>query len=195
MRKLILEVHTSLDGFVAGPDGKLDGFEQREENLEFVCELTKGADTALFGRISYELLESFWPTAGNRPNATKGEIEYSNWYNYAMKIVISKTMTGKNLKNTTIISGNISDEILKIKEQKGGNILVFGSPAVSQLLMRLDLIDSYWIFVNMVIFGSGIPLFAGLTKKSKLKLLTTRQFPNGEIALNYIADIQKYSNS
>jgi len=85
MRELILVVHTSLDGFVAGPKGELDGFNAAEENLPFVCQLTEGADTALFGRISYELLNSHWPTAKNRPNATKGVIDYSNWYNEAKK--------------------------------------------------------------------------------------------------------------
>jgi len=190
MRKLILVVHTSLDGFVAGRKGELDGFDAAEENLEFVCKLTEEADTALFGRISYELLNGYWPTAKDRPNVTKGEIAYSNWYNNAKKIVISRTMKEESLNNTTIISENISNEIIKIKEQGGKNILIFGSPAVSQSLMQLDLIDSYWIFVNPVIFGEGIPLFAGLTNKLKLKLLTTKQFSNGEFALNYIVDRQ-----
>jgi len=190
MRKLILVAHTSLDGFVAGPKGELDGFEADEENLQFVCKLTEEADAALFGRISYKLLDSYWPTAKDRANATKGEIAYSNWYNHAKKIVFSKTMTQESLHNMTIISGNISNEIIKIKEQAGKNILIFGSPTVSQSLMQLDLIDNYWIFVNPIIFGQGIALFAGLAKKSKLKLLNTKQFSNGEIALNYVVDRQ-----
>jgi dihydrofolate reductase len=188
MRKLILVVHTSLDGFVAGSKGELDDFNRSESNLEFICKLTEEADTALFGRNSFELLESFWPGARDSPNATKGEILYSNWYNSAKKIVISRTIPEGKINNTTIIRENISDEITRIKEQTGKNILIFGSPAVSQTLMRLDLIDIYWIFVFPVIFAEGIPLFTGLTKKSKLKLLTTRQFPNGEIALNYLVD-------
>jgi dihydrofolate reductase len=188
MRKLILVVHTSLDGFVAGPKGELDGFNAGEENLEFVCKLTEEADAALFGRVSFKMLESDWPTKRDHPNATKGEIAYSTWYNNTKKIVISKTMTGENLNNTTIISRDILNEIIKIKEQTGKNILIFGSPTTSQSLMQLDLIDSYWIFVNPIIFGEGIPLFAGLTNKSKLKLLTTKQFSNGEIALNYIVE-------
>jgi dihydrofolate reductase len=188
MRKLILVVHTSLDSFVAGPKGELDGFDAGEENLEFVCKLTEEADTALFGRISYQLLNNYWPTAKGLPNASKGAIAYSNWYNNAKKIVISMTMAEETLNNRTVISGNISNEIIEIKEQTGKNILIFGSPAVSQLLMQLDLIDSYWIFINPVIFGKGIPLFAELINKSKLKLLDTKQFSNGEIALNYIVE-------
>ena len=185
MRKMILVAHLSLDGFVAGPKGELDGFPSAEENLEFVCKLTEEADAALFGRISYELLNSYWPTAKDLPNITKGETVYSNWYNAAQKIVISKTMTKENLYNTTVISDNIPNEIIKIRKQPGKNILIFGSPMVSQLLMQSDLIDDYWIFINPVIFGQGIPLFAGLTDKTKLKLLATKQFLNGEIALHY----------
>ena len=97
-------------------------------------------------------------------------------------------MTQEKLNNTIIISENISNEITEIKKLKSKNILIFGSPAVSQTLMQLDLIDIYWIFVNPVIFGKGIPLFSGLTNKSKLKFLSSTQFANGEIALNYIVD-------
>jgi dihydrofolate reductase len=190
MRKLILVAHTSLDGFVAGPNGELDGFDAGEENLEFVCKLTEGADAALFGRVSYKLLESYWPTARDLPDATKAEIAYSNWYNDAKKIVISNTMSETSLNNTIVISEQIPNEINKIKAAPGQSILIFGSPSLSQLLMQLDMIDSYWIFVNPVIFGQGIPLFARLTDKIKLKLMTTRQFSNGEIALNYIVNRQ-----
>jgi dihydrofolate reductase len=186
MRKLVLVVHVSLDGFVAGLKGELDGFDAGEENLLFVCKLTEEADTALFGRNSFNLLETYWPGARDRSNATKGEILFSDWYNNAKKIIISKSMIKERLNNTIIISDNISDEIIKIKEERGKNILIFGSPAVSQTLINLDMIDVYWIFVNPVIFGQGIPLFAGLSKKLKLKFLSSSQFSNGEIALNYI---------
>ncbi|MFA6978003.1 MAG: dihydrofolate reductase family protein [Ignavibacteriaceae bacterium] len=188
MSKLILVVHVSLDGFVAGQRGELDGFEAGEENLQFVCSLTEEADTTLFGRISYQLLNDNWPTARNRPNATKGEIAYSNWYNNAKKIVISKTVAKENSNNTTIVSENILEEIIKIKERAEKNILIFGSPTVSQLLMQHNLIDSYWIFVNPIMFGKGIPLFTDLSNKIKLKLVTTKQFSNGEVALNYLTE-------
>ncbi|HSZ85597.1 MAG TPA: dihydrofolate reductase family protein, partial [Puia sp.] len=188
MRKLILIVHTSLDGFVAGTKGELDGFDASQENLEFVCQIAEEADAALFGRISYQLLNNFWPTAKDRPNATKGETAYSNWYNNAKKIVISRTLAGEILNNTEIISDNISDEIIKRKNQPGKGIMIFGSPSVARIFMEHDLIDSYWIFVNPTIFGEGIPLFTTLPNKIKLKLVSAKQFANGEFALNYVAD-------
>ncbi len=191
MRNIVLFAHISLDGFVAGSKGELDGFPVGDENLKFVCDLTEQADAALFGRLSYQLLDSYWPTAKDRVNASKNEIAYSNWYNSATKIVISKTITQEKLNNTVVIGGNFPHEITKLKELPGKDILIFGSPSVSKVLMQLGLIDSYWIFVNPVIFSEGIPLFGGLSKKIKLKLEATKQFPNGEIALNYLPDNQQ----
>lgn len=185
MRKLILVVHISLDGFVAGPNGELDSFPKSDENLEFVCDLTRDADAALFGRKSFELLDEYWPTARNLPGVTEGEIAFSTWYNDSRKIVISKTLAKETFDKTIIISENIKDEIIKIKEQPGKDILIFGSPSVSQLLMKHNLIDEYWIFINPLIFGEGIPLFVSTTNQTKVTLVTTRQFGNGEIAMNY----------
>jgi dihydrofolate reductase len=188
MRKLSLLAHTSLDGFVAGARGELDDFDASEENLQFVCSLTEQADSALFGRTSYELLNNYWPPAKDLPHASKGRVAFSTWYNRAKKIVISKTMKEQNLNNTIIISDDIANELIKIKNQPGKDILIFGSPAVAQLQMQNDLIDSYWMFVNPIIFGRGIPLFADMENKLTLKLSFTKQFANGEIALSYSRD-------
>jgi dihydrofolate reductase len=188
MRKLILIVHTSLDGFVAGTKGELDGFDASEENLQFVCDLTAEADAALFGRISYQLLNGYWPKAKDIPNASKGTISYSTWYNNAQKIVISKTLAKEYLDNTIFISNDIANAISNIKSQQGKDILIFGSPGVSQLLIQQDLIDSIWIFINPVIFGLGIPLFNASENKTTLKLVATKQFANGEIGLHYILE-------
>jgi dihydrofolate reductase len=185
MRQLIAVAHISLDGFVAFTDGSLAGFAAGQDNLEFVCGLTHHADAALFGRISYQLLDSYWPGAKALPNATKGEIEYSIWYNAATKIVLSKTLQQTDAANTIIIGDNVAEEIRNIKQQPGKDILIFGSPKAFQSLAKYDLIDEYAIFVNPVIFGKGIPLFDGSTPKTKLKLSSTKQFPNGEIALHY----------
>src|SRR6476646_321862 len=185
MRKLSLLAHTSLDGFVAGAKGELDDFDASEENLQFVCILTEQADEALFGRISYELLNNYWPSAKDLPNASKGTIAFSTWYNSAKRIVVSKSMTAENLNNTIIINDDVANKVNEIKNQPGKDILIFGSPSLSQLLMQHDLIDSYWIFVNPIIFGKGIPLFTNIENKIKLKLVKTKQFSNGEFGLNY----------
>ena len=120
---------------------------------------------ALFGRVSYQLLDSYWPTARDRANNSRSEIKYSNWYSSAVKIVLSKTMTEVSSNNTTIVSGNIANKIIRIKEKEGKDILIFGSPATNQSVIQLDLVDSYWIFINPVIFNQAIPLFTGLKEK------------------------------
>jgi dihydrofolate reductase len=188
MRQLVLLEHTSLDGFVAGPKGEFDGFEASEENLLFVCQLARQADTILSGRITFELLDGDWPTKKDRPGASEAEIAFSNWYNGAKKIVISKTLPQKNSRNVTVIGDHVFETISGVKQEDGKDILVFGSPATAQSLMGLGLVDSYWIFVNPVIFGEGIPLFTRLPKRIRLRIVATRQFENGELAINYVAD-------
>ena len=135
-------------------------------------------------------MENYWPTAGDKPNAGKHDIEHSKWYNKAHKIVLSKTMNDADLSNTTIISDNLLDSINEIKQQAGSEILLFGSPTATHSLIQHNLIDGYWLFVNPIILGQGIPLFTDIKDKIKLKLLTTRQFTCGVTELNYTVDRQ-----
>ena len=189
MRKLILIVHTSFDGFVAGTKGEFDNFTPGEESLEFVCSVTNDADAALFGRVSFQLLDSYWPTATDLPNSTKNAIHYSNWYNSVPKYILSKTLQQGNIKNTFIINDNISEEINKIKQDGDKNILMFSGPTAVHSLMELNLIDGFWLILHPVIFGEGIPLFKEDIKKViKLNLAATKQLSNGIIALNYFID-------
>lgn len=184
MRKLILIVHTSLDGFVAGPQGQLDGFEPGEENLAFVASLTRNADAAMFGRVSYELLEAHWPTVKDDPKATPAAVQYSTWYAAVKKIVISNTLTDPR-PDVQLITKDLQQHIQALKAEPGKNILIFGSPSLTQWLMEEDLIDQYWIFVNPVIFGSGIQLYPKGGSLRHFTLAAQEIFPNGEIALCY----------
>ena len=185
MRELNLIAQISLDGFVAGSNGEFDNFIGGEENLEFVCSITDTADAAMFGRISYELLESNWPTAGNKPGATKNEIKYSNWYNSACKIVLSRTLSKDNLKNTTIICDDILPTISKIKEQRGKDILIFGSPTIVHELFDSGIIDNIWLIVHPVVFGSGIPLFRSGNQVTKFTLMVSQQLSTGILCNKY----------
>ena len=190
MRNLIFSMHTSLDGFVAGLNGEMNWINVDEEIFDFVGTMTDKADTALYGRVTYEMMQSYWPTAGEHPNASKHDKEHSAWYNKAQKLVLSKTMKETGLTNTTIISDNLSDRINKIKQQAGEDILLFGSPTATHSLIQLKLIDGYWLFVNPIILGRGIPLFVDIKDKIKLNLLTTLQFKCGVTELNYTVDRQ-----
>ncbi|HEU5052673.1 MAG TPA: dihydrofolate reductase family protein [Hanamia sp.] len=185
MRDINLIVQISLDGFVAGIKGEFDNFTQGEETLEFVCNITDTADAAMFGRISYQLLESDWPTAGSKPGATKNIIKYSDWYNSASKIIFSRTLLKDNLKNATIISGNLLPQINKIKEQNGKDILIFGSPTIAHELMNLNTIDNIWLIVHPVIFGDGIPLFRTRNHNIQFTLSYSHRLANGVICNKY----------
>jgi dihydrofolate reductase len=193
MRKIISFMHISLDGFVAGLNGEINWVKVDEEIFDHVGKRIREGDTALYGRVTYQMMENYWPKAGEQPNATQHAIEHSQWYNKAHKIVLSKTMEERAVANTTIISDNLSDRINEIKQSgEGGSeeILLFGSPTATHSLIQQNLIDGYWLFVNPIILGQGIPLFAGIKEKIKLKLLTTRQFTSGVTELNYTVDRQ-----
>lgn len=179
-------MHISLDGFVAGPNGEMNWIKVDEEIFDHVGKRISGTDTALYGRKTYEMMEGYWPGAGDQPNASKHDIDHSKWYKQAHKIVLSKTLKGADLNNTTVISDNLADRINEIKQHQGSEILLFGSPTATHALMQQNLIDGYWLFVNPIILGQGIPLFADIKDKIKLKLLTTHQFTSGVTELSYI---------
>ena len=185
MRNLIFFMHTSLDGFVAGPDGELDWIKLDEAMFDFVKTMTDQADTALYGRVTYEIMQSYWPKAGEQPNASKHDKEHSNWYNNVSKVVLSKTMQETGLHNTKVIGDQLSDNINKIKQREGKNILIFGSPGASQSLLNEGLIDEFWLFVNPIILGKGMLLFKDITGTTKLHLVESKTFACGVIALHY----------
>ncbi|MES2425750.1 MAG: dihydrofolate reductase family protein [Bacteroidota bacterium] len=190
MRKIISFMHISLDGFVAGPNGEMNWIKVDEEIFDHVGKRISESDTALYGRVTYEMMQSYWPTAGDEPDASKHDVEHSKWYKNANKIVLSKTLKEEGLTNTQIISDNLADSINEIKQQKGPDILLFGSPTATHSLIQLNLIDGYWLFVNPIILGQGISLFTDIQDKIKLKLLSAKQFTSGVTALDFIVDKQ-----
>lgn len=182
-------MHISLDGFVAGPNGEMNWITINQEIFEYVGKRISEGDTALYGRVTYQMMENYWPQAGSKPNATKHDINHSKWYNQIHKVVLSKSMQGESLPKTEIISDDLVTRINDLKQQPGNEILVFGSPTATHSLIQHHLIDGYWLFVNPVILGKGIPLFKDINEKVKLKLLSnSRQFEGGVTELNYILD-------
>lgn len=187
MRNIISFMHVSLDGFVAGPNGEMNWINVDQEIFDHVGKRISETDTSLYGRVTYQMMEGYWPTAADKPNASKHDIEHSKWYSQVHKVVLSKTLNASELNNTTIISNNIADSINAIKQNGDKEMLLFGSPTATHALMELNLIDGYWLFVNPVILGKGIPLFKSIKDETKLRLLNTKQFSCGVVELNYIA--------
>jgi dihydrofolate reductase len=185
MRNLIFFMHISLDGFVAGTQGELNWVKIDEELFDFVAEMTAQADTALYGRVTYELMESYWPTAADKLNASKHDIEHSRWYKSVDKVVLSNTLSDTGIERTTVLNKDLTDHINAIKRREGKNILIFGSPGASLSLLQLGLIDEFWFFVNPIIKGTGIPMFKGVLATTKLELVETKTFSCGVVALHY----------
>jgi len=188
MRKIISFMHMSLDGFVSGPNGEMDWIKVDQEIFDYVGKRISEGDTALYGRVTYQMMEGYWPTAADNPKASKHDIEHAKWYKNVHKVVLSRTMEDAGLTNTKIISDKLTDRINEIKQEPGEDILLFGSPTATHALMQENLIDGYWLFVNPIILGQGIPLFADIKDKIQLKLLHTQQFTCGVTELNFIVD-------
>lgn len=140
MRKVILSMQMSLDGFIAGPNDEMDWLAPfNDEELwkdmhEEMWNQLKSADTLLLGRVAYQIWEKYWPTAAMNPLSTKNDIEFSRYADETQKIVFSTTLQKAEWKNTKIVKENIAEEILKMKQQPGKNMIVAGGARIAQTL-------------------------------------------------------------
>lgn len=185
MKKIKVSMHVSLDGFVAGVNGEMDWIKVDDQMFDFVKSFTDDADTALYGRTTWKMMDSYWPTAADKPDATRHDKEHSAWYNSADKIVVSNTMWGQNADKTAFIGGDIIQQLKELKQKNGKDILIFGSPSVVRTLMKANLIDDYWLFVNPVILGEGISMYSKLDNRLELVHKTTKIFPCGVTAMHF----------
>ncbi len=188
MRDIVSFVHVSLDGFVASNDeglASLGWISLSDEMFEYVEQRIQQTDTALYGRKTFQMMESYWPTAAEQPGASRHDHEHSRWYKHANKIVLSKTLQEEDYANTRIIGSNLTDEITRLKQASGSEILVFGSPSATHALMAENLIDAYWLFVNPILLGRGIPLFKNIGDRTALTLVKNKLFASGVMCLHY----------
>lgn len=195
MRKIISFMHISLDGFVAGPKGEMNWIKVDEELFDFVGKRISKGDAAMYGRVTYQMMENYWPTAGDQPDASKHDMEHSKWYKGIQKIVLSKTLKESGRTDLKIISDNLAADIIELKKSpqgEGKEILLFGSPSATHSLLQLNLIDGFWLFVNPIVLGKGIPLFTGIQDRMQLKLVSTTSFSSGVTELNYLAESKDF---
>ena len=178
-------MHVSLDGFVAGPNGEIDWIRFDDGLVEDVQALVDSADTALFGRVTYRLMESYWPTAADSPTASKHDLDHSRWLNPAPKIVFSRTLKNVHWQNTRIVKDHIGEEIVRLRKEPGKNLILFASPTLGSTFMNLNLIDEYFFNINPVVLGKGKPLFRDQSAMRWLKLLESKTYKNGVVSLRY----------
>jgi dihydrofolate reductase len=185
MRKVISLMHISLDGFTAGPNGELDWARVDEETYGYVADLLRTVDTALYGRVTYHMMESYWPTVPADPASTESDRQHADWVENVQKIVFSRTLDRVTWNNTRLVQENIGEEVAQLKRQPGGDLMIFGSPSIVHMLAQHGLIDEYRLNINPVVLGSGIPLFTGIEDRIALELLDVKRFHSGAVGLHY----------
>ena len=181
MRKVIFFMLTSLDGFFEDLDKNINWHHVDEEFNKFAIEQLNSVDTLLFGKITYELMASYWPTS----EAVANDPVVASKMNSLPKIVFSKTLATIKWQNTRLIKDNFMGEVSRLKQQPGKDMIIFGSSDLAVTFIEYGLIDEFRIMVNPVALGGGKSLFKGLQNKLEFKLLKTKTFNSGNVLLFY----------
>jgi dihydrofolate reductase len=186
MRNIISLAHISLDGFMAGPDGDMGFIAFNDELADHTYPLTKTVDTAVYGRVTYQLMEGYWPTAGDAPDANAHTKSHARWYNGVSKIVASRTLGPSKNEKVRVIADHIVDLLAAEKRKAGGDIMIFGSPTLTRTLVAANLIDEWRLTLQPVILGGGLSLFPQVEKRTQLELRSSKTFRTGVIAAHYV---------
>ena len=181
MKNVIYAINITLDGCCDHTKQFVD-----EEKLEYFTQLVREVDLQVFGRKTYQLMIPYWPDVLKSQSETKADTEFARAFDFTNKIVFSRSLDSVEDRNTLIVRGNLHDEILKLKQERGKNILVGGVDIPSQLI-GLGLIDEYRFVVGPIIAGEGRRLLEGvsLAEKLQLKLVESKIFKSGSVALRY----------
>jgi len=183
MAKVIVFNSVSVDGYFAGPDGDLSwahGADDAEWN-EFIGSNAKGDARLLFGRVTYEMMASYWPT----PMAAQNDPVVAEGMNKLPKVVFSRTLSKVTWNNTKLLKGDLAKEVRAMKDGPGADIMIFGSGTIVAQLARENLIDEYQLVTVPVVLGKDKGLFDGLDRPVTLKRTDTRAFKNGNVLVSY----------
>jgi dihydrofolate reductase len=182
MRKLRVFSHVSLDGYFVDASGDMSWAHKNDpEWNEFVAGNASGGGELLFGRVTYEMMASYWATA----MAANNDPVVAARMNSMPKVVFSRTLDAASWQNTRLVKDALAAEVRRMKSASGGDIAILGSGSIVAQLASAGLIDEYQIVVNPIVLGSGRTLFEGVRKKLNLKLTSSRAFSNGNVVLGY----------
>lgn len=182
MRKVIVSMMTTLDGFIEGPNRELDWPTEHPDFDRYLDAMMAATDLMLFGRVSYEMMVKYWPAAEEKP-ARPHEGELAKIMNRTAKIVFSRTLREAAWRNTRI-AADAAGEVPKLKQAPGKNIMVFGGAGIISSLTRARLVDEYRLIVYPHVLGAGRPLFQRVNEFA-LAHIGTETFENGAVLLRY----------
>jgi dihydrofolate reductase len=184
MRKIILMMSVSLDGFFEGPDRQIDWHKVDDELHSHFNEQLRAMSAFLDGRVTYELMAGYWPTADSDPSTAGPVAEFAQIWRDMPKVVYSKTLERGADWNTTVVRDVVVEDVIALKAQPGGD-MALGGADLAATFMRHDLIDEYRLYVHPVLLGRGKPLFQASDARVDLRLAETRTFGNGVVLLRY----------
>ena len=186
MRNIILLAHISLDGFMAGPNGDMSFITMDDAIADHVYPLIDSVDTAVYGRTTYQMMESYWPGMVDSTEASARERKHARWYMDVAKIVASRTLPAGTDPKVRICKDDIVAQLAAEKRRAGGDIMIFASPTLVHTLAAHDLIDEWRLNVQPVVVGRGLPLFAQVERRTQLALRSAKTFSSGVIATHYV---------
>ena len=182
MRQLLVFNSVTADGYFTDKKGDMSWAHKRDpEWNEFVADNSKSGGELLFGRITFEMMASYWPT----PAAARQFPVVAEQMNSLPKVVFSRTLDRVSWQNTRLLKGNLADEVRKLKQEPGEQMVIMGSGSIISQLALENLIDEYQLVVNPIVLGAGRTMFDGLKEKLNLKLTKSRTFDNGNVWLCY----------
>jgi len=182
MRKLLVFNMVSLDGFFVDRQGDMSWAHKNDAEWNaFVNENASGNGVLVFGRITYELMASYWPT----PMALQNSPVVAKGMNDMPKIVFSRTLDNASWSNTKLVKGDLAAEMRKLKKQPGPDMVILGSGSIVSQLAQQNLIDEYQIALSPIVLGNGRTMFEGVKEKLNLKLTKSRTFGNGTVFACY----------
>jgi dihydrofolate reductase len=182
--------HISLDGFLAGPSGDMDWIHVDDELWDYITPVIDAADTAVYGRTTYHIMQAYWPNAANMPDATPHDIHHAEWTRKATKLVFSRTLPSAPWDasgDATLVRDDVATVLRQLRQESGKDILVLGSASLARKLIEEGLVDDYRLTLNPVVVGAGTRLFPDMTRLQQLRLAGCRTFRSGVVGLHYAA--------
>jgi dihydrofolate reductase len=187
MRKVILFMHVSIDGFVCGPNDEMDWVTMNDDKIGeyLIPELQKTVDMMLVGRVLYQGFQQYWPTVPENPNSPAELVEFAHWMIDTPKVVFSNTLKELNWKNSSLAPADPATTVRLLKQEPGGDMVIFGGASLASHFVKNNLVDEYRIKLEPIVLGEGKSLYREIKERIKLKLIRAKSFGSGVTGLYY----------